>query len=170
ASRTRAASGLLNGRWVIGGGAVATLTKSAIAWDPAANTWTSLAQALVPRTLCGGATIGQSFYMVAGGGPRSTTDVQQYTEPPCTCSTSYSDVHPADYFYTPVIYLSCHGAISGYADGTFRPYNNTTRGQLAKIVVLAEGWPINTSGGPHFSDVLTSNPFYMFIETPYNPA
>jgi hypothetical protein len=69
-----------------------------------------------------------------------------------------------------VLYLYCHGAISGYSDGTFRPYNNTTRGQLSKIVVLAEGWAIDTTGGPHFSDVPTSNPFYTFIETAFNHA
>ena len=77
-------------------------------------------------------------------------------------------MHPTDYFYDAVVYLSCHGAISGYADGTFRPYNNTTRGQLSKIVVLSVGWSINTSGGPHFSDVPVSNPFYSYIETAYN--
>ena len=77
-------------------------------------------------------------------------------------------MHPDDYFYAAVNWLYCRGAISGYSDNTFRPYNDTTRGQLAKIIVLAEGWPINTAGGPHFTDVPTSNPFYAFIETAYN--
>jgi hypothetical protein len=81
---------------------------------------------------------------------------------------SYADVQPTDYFYEPVRYLSCQGVISGYADGSFRPYNNTTRGQLCKIVVLAEGFPIDTAGGPHFVDVPTDNPFYSYIETAYN--
>ena len=80
----------------------------------------------------------------------------------------FSDVHDTDYFYTALTYLYCHGAISGYSDGTFRPNNSTTRGQLSKIVVLAEGMPINTSGGPHFSDVPTSNPFFSYVETAYN--
>ena len=35
-------------------------------------------------------------------------------------------------------------------------------------MVLAEGFPINTTGGPHFTDVPTTNPFYVFIETAYN--
>lgn len=83
------------------------------------------------------------------------------------CAVQFSDVGPNDYFYQPVLYLYCHGAISGYSDGTFRPYNNTTRGQLTKIIVLAEGWPIRTTGGPHFSDVPPSNPFYGYIETAY---
>ena len=64
--------------------------------------------------------------------------------------------------------LTCRGAISGYSDNTFRPYNNTTRGQLTKIVVLAEACHIDTTGGPHFTDVPTTNPFFAFIETAYN--
>ena len=84
------------------------------------------------------------------------------------CEIRFSDVQPSDYFYEPVRYLYCLGAISGYSDNTFRPYNNTTRGQLAKIVVLAEGWGLNTAGGPHFLDVPASNAFYPFVETAYN--
>src|SRR5205814_3257442 len=96
-------------------------------------------------------------------GPSSTP-----TGTPTHCAITFSDVHPTDYFYEAVRYLACHGAISGYADGTFKPYNNTTRGQLTKIVILADMWPINTFGGPHFSDVPPTNPFYQYIETAYN--
>ena len=42
---------------------------------------------------------------------------------------------------------------------------NVTRRQLNKIVVGAQGWTINTTGGPHFADVPASNPFYPFVET-----
>jgi hypothetical protein len=80
----------------------------------------------------------------------------------------FSDVSPSDYFYVPAMYLAEHGVISGYSDGTFRPYNNTTRGQLSKIVVLSDGWTIDTTGGPHFSDVSPDSPFYSYIETAYN--
>src|SRR4051812_10296023 len=64
--------------------------------------------------------------------------------------------------------IVANAAISGYSDNTFRPYTDTTRGQLTKIVVLAEGFPIDTTGGPHFTDVPTNNPFYPFVETLYN--
>lgn len=84
------------------------------------------------------------------------------------CPMSFTDVHPADYFYNAAQHLYCMGAISGYADNTFRPLNDTTRGQLTKIIVLAEGWAMNTQGGPHFSDVPETNPFYAFVETAYN--
>jgi nitrogen fixation protein len=58
--------------------------------------------------------------------------------------------------------------ISGYSDGTFRPYNLTTRGQLSKIVVLAEGWPLSNPPIPTFTDVPTTHTFYQYIETAYD--
>ena len=100
--------------------------------------------------------------VVATGTP---TPLASVTATPCTIS--FSDVQPSDYFYEAIRYLACRNAVSGYSDDTFRPYTSTTRGQLSKIVVLAVGWTINTSGGPHFSDVPTTNPFYPYIETAY---
>jgi len=87
--------------------------------------------------------------------------------PPDPCRQGFSDVAPADYFYTPVQYLTCHNAISGYSDGTFRPGANTTRGQLAKIIVLAENWSLARPASPHFADVPATHPFYAFVETAY---
>ncbi len=57
--------------------------------------------------------------------------------------------------------------ISGYADGTFRPYNSTTRAQMVKIVVLGFGIPITTppAGGYTFADVKPDFPFFDVIET-----
>jgi hypothetical protein len=83
----------------------------------------------------------------------------------CLCSSSFADTVPTDYFYEAVRYLACNGVIVGYSDNTFRPYNNTTRGQLAKIVVLAYGLPIYTPTQPTFSDVPTTHTFYQFVET-----
>jgi hypothetical protein len=56
------------------------------------------------------------------------TSTPTTTPTPTPCVVNFSDVSPSDYFYPAVVYLYCHGAISGYADGSFRPYNNTTRG------------------------------------------
>jgi hypothetical protein len=64
-----------------------------------------------------------------------------------------------------VQYLFCRGVISGYADGTFRPNNNTTRGQFAKMLVLGRGWPVVTPATPTFRDVPAAYPFYGYIET-----
>ena len=47
----------------------------------------------------------------------------------------------------------------------FKPGNNVTRGQIAKIVVLAQGWTLLDPATPTFLDVGHDNPFYRAIET-----
>jgi hypothetical protein len=79
----------------------------------------------------------------------------------------FNDVPQSSAFYNFIETAYNRGIISGYGDGSFRGSNNVTRAQLCKIIVLAEGWPIDTSGGPHFNDVATSDAFYGFIETGY---
>jgi hypothetical protein len=84
-----------------------------------------------------------------------------------TGAPHFSDV-PAtnpDYLYIETAYN--HGVLSGYDDHTFRPSNTVTRGQMSKMLVNAMSWTSNVSGGPHFQDVSTSNPFYAQIETIY---
>ncbi|HUS16337.1 MAG TPA: S-layer homology domain-containing protein, partial [Chloroflexia bacterium] len=97
--------------------------------------------------------------------PPAATSTAGVTVTPC--AIVFTDVHPTDYFYTPVQALACQGVISGYGDETFRPYNNTTRGQMLKIVVLGFGLPIQTpvAGGYTFADVAPSSPFFSYIET-----
>jgi carboxypeptidase T len=96
-------------------------------------------------------------------GTPGATSTPQATATPCTLS--FSDVHSTDFFYTPVLYLACHGVVSGYADGTFRPYNNTTRGQMAKIISNAVGY--NDEIPPDqqtYEDVPPTHTFWLYIE------
>lgn len=86
-------------------------------------------------------------------------------EAPTACSISFTDVQTSDYFYEGVFNLYCRGAIGGYPDNTFRPGNNTTRGQLAKIEVLAKGWPLENPPVASFSDVPRGSTFYEYVET-----
>ncbi len=91
------------------------------------------------------------------------------TAPPSAtpCTVHFSDVtDPSAYYYTGVYYLACHGVISGYADGTYKPFNNTTRAQMTKIVTLAFNLalvPPPATGT--FADVAPGNVFYQLIET-----
>src|SRR4029453_11691843 len=90
------ASSVYNGRWLLAGGEVNfAISNSAIAWDPATNTWSNLPNMLQARQYlgAGGATAGESFYAVAGdSGPGTpTNDNQQYTE---VCATSTSTPTP----------------------------------------------------------------------------
>jgi hypothetical protein len=93
------------------------------------------------------------------------THVQHYADPCTQCTITFSDVRQSEYFYEAVRYLYCAGVISGYSGGTFRPYNFTTRGQLSKIVVLAEAWPLLNPPEPRFSDVSRFDPIYRYVET-----
>ncbi|HUS16903.1 MAG TPA: S-layer homology domain-containing protein [Chloroflexia bacterium] len=85
------------------------------------------------------------------------------TPTPHPCNWCYSDVPLGSTFYPYVSYLAYQGVISGYADGTFRPFNNITRGQIAKVVANAAGFS-ETPSGQTFTDVPTTNPFYVWIE------
>ena len=80
------------------------------------------------------------------GATHTPTSAPASTATPC--AIAFTDVFPADYYYAPVTYLYCHGVISGYSDGTFRPAGFTTRGQMTKIVVLGFGIPIWTPAPP----------------------
>ena len=80
-----------------------------------------------------------------------------------TCSISFSDVPSTDTFYASIRCLACRGIISGYADGTFKPNNQVTRGQLAKIVSNSAGFA-ETPTQQTFEDVLPTNTFYEWIE------
>ena len=96
--------------------------------------------------------------------PPSATPRATVTGTPC--AINFTDVHETDYFYADVRCVYCLGAVSGYSDGTFRPYNNTTRGQMTKIIVLALSIPIVTpTGNPTFNDVPADSTFYSYVET-----
>jgi hypothetical protein len=50
---------------------------------------------------------------------------------------TFTDVPHGSTFYQYIETAYCHEIISGYADGTFRPGNDATRAQIAKIASLA---------------------------------
>lgn len=88
----------------------------------------------------------------------------------------FVDVAPSDWHFEYIRYMYCRNVVVGYStnppctEGSpcFKPNNSTTRGQVSKIVTLAFGFPINTSGGPHFTDVPMTNTFYPYVETMFN--
>lgn len=66
-------------------------------------------------------------------------------------------------FHSFVKCLACKGVLAGYADGTFRPGDSVTRGQLSKIVSNAAGW-FDMPSGQSFEDVPPTHTFYLFVE------
>lgn len=88
---------------------------------------------------------------------------------PTPCSQgNFSDVFPTDYYYEAVRNLSFQNIMSGYSDCTFRPSNNLTRGQTAKIVVIGANVPLYTPTVPTFRDVPVGSTFYTHIESAYH--
>jgi hypothetical protein len=81
---------------------------------------------------------------------------------PVACLVQFIDV-PSDHtFYSFVRCLACRDIISGYSDGTFRPNNEITRGQIAKVVSNAAA--LDEDPGPQvYEDVAPDNTFYTWI-------
>jgi hypothetical protein len=89
----------------------------------------------------------------------------------------YEDVDSTNSFYVWINRLSGRGYIGGYPCGTldgepcnspgnrpyFRPFNNATRAQLAKIVSNAAGLG-DTGVEQIFADVLPDNGFYVWVQ------
>jgi len=88
-----------------------------------------------------------------------------------TGGPSFSDVPPGSAFYVYIETAVANRIVSGYIDGTFRPNNNVTRGQLSKIVVTAAshvlGWAIINPQSASFSDVPPGSTFYGYVETAF---
>ena len=70
--------------------------------------------------------------------------------------TKFSDVSDS-YTATAVESLRLMGVLDGYGDGTFRPYQDVTRQEFAKILYYAAGSPSIVNGAvlphPDFKDV-----------------
>jgi hypothetical protein len=88
----------------------------------------------------------------------------------------FVDVSPTDWHFEYVRYMYCRNVVVGYSNNPpceagspcFKPNNSTTRGQVSKIVTLAFQFTLNTTDGPHFTDVPVTNTFYPYVETMVN--
>lgn len=80
-----------------------------------------------------------------------------------TCALNFTDVDPYNPFRVYILCLYCRGLVSGYPDGTFRPYNHVTRSQVAKIISNSAGFN-DPPVGQTFEDVPPDNAFYPFVE------
>jgi hypothetical protein len=76
---------------------------------------------------------------------------------------TFTDVPVGHTFYEFIERVAMHGVVGGYEDGTFRPGNNATRGQIAKIVSIAANFNDAVSGQT-FADVPIDSTFYLYVE------
>jgi hypothetical protein len=118
-------------------------------------------------------SVGENRPPVDPGGlaPATTADGSLIEHYGCTttpCTLPFSDVSAGDWAFGYIQWTFCNHIISGYADGSFRPSNPSTRGQVAKMIVLAAGWPLLTPPTGTFTDVPPGSTFYSYIETGYS--
>jgi hypothetical protein len=90
------------------------------------------------------------------------TATPNLTSTPTACTLSFTDVPQGSTFYPYVHCLACRGIINGYPDGTFKPGEQVSRGQLAKIVSNSAGFQ-EPVGAQMFEDVVPGSTFYDFV-------
>ncbi len=99
-----------------------------------------------------------------------------FTEP--VTGQTYHDVPPGSSFYPYIEHLTARGLVSGYQCGGagepcvapdnlpyFRPGNDVTRGQAAKIVAGTAAFPDPPPGEQRFEDVPPDQTFFPWVET-----
>lgn len=98
-----------------------------------------------------------------------TSDIIQPCSVTPECSGGFfSDVPAFSFYYNDIMALASQKVVSGYPDGTFRPERNITRGQFTRIMVETLKLPVDTTGGPHFTDVPEGSTYFNYVETAFN--
>jgi len=167
--RAWAASGVVDGRWVIAGGQ--GTEGSAVEWDPQTNTWSSIAPPLFPRSDMGGAVAGGSLYLVAGLDQtlNQVTDRTQRYDPSLCATPTPASTASASATATPTA-TNTAGPISsptGTATSTSAytaiPTSLPTSTASSTAVPTLTVGPSPTACAIQFTDVPVGSTFYPFI-------
>ncbi|WP_260982647.1 S-layer homology domain-containing protein [Lysinibacillus fusiformis] len=78
-------------------------------------------------------------------------------------ASSFKDVHRTHPFYDEIKNLNDRGIINGFQDGTFKPEQNLTRGQAAKIIASVLGLDTSNVSNPNFKDIPTTHQYFGAI-------
>jgi hypothetical protein len=154
-----------------------TATPTNTATTPPTNTATTPPTNTVTATATEIATTGPTV-TPRPASPTPTSPAATPTPMMTPCPIYFVDVPPGDPFYSDVRCLTCRALLSGYPCGSpgepcigpdnqpyFRPNNNATRGQIAKILSNAAGYAeAIPSTQQTFEDVLPGSTFWVYIE------
>ncbi len=170
--------------WAVGQYASGALVEH---WD--GTSWSLVSSPTTYRYLFGvdgvSANVAWAVGIYQAPAQSAQTLVEQYGCPPpptntpvplpSQCPIQFEDVPNPSAFYPYTQCLACRGIVSGFAcggtnepcdlnhDPYFRPHNDISRGQLAKIVALSA--QINTPvSGQSFQDVAPGSAFYTYTE------
>ncbi|GLC87867.1 S-layer homology domain-containing protein [Lysinibacillus piscis] len=82
---------------------------------------------------------------------------------PAQAAEGFTDVDYTKDYGAAVKDLTARGIIKGYTDGTFKPFANVTRGQVAKILAGLLQLDTKNVENPQFTDVQPSDEYYGAI-------
>lgn len=79
---------------------------------------------------------------------------------PASAAGSFTDVTKDNTHYKAITELHAAGIINGFPDGTFKPAQDVTRGQAAKMLAGALGLDTKNVVDPKFTDIPASHQYY----------
>jgi len=87
----------------------------------------------------------------------------------CCDFITFSDI-PSGFWAEDFIYaIACAGITTGYADGTYRPFQNIQRSQMAAFIIRALfGDEFDYEQTPHFTDVPDSHWAFKYVQKMYD--
>lgn len=102
----------------------------------------------------------KTFFHLALASAITTSAIVTTVPNQANAATFFKDVSKKNAHYKNILALTKRGIIHGFGDGTFRPNQPVTRGQVAKII--ADIFQVDTSNvvNPNFEDVTPETPFY----------
>lgn len=83
---------------------------------------------------------------------------------PATAALGWPDVGAEDLTPYGLTQADLEGMSEGYPDGTWKPYDQMSRGQFVKMAVEAWDIPLLSPDAPSYADVPRDNAFYPYIE------
>jgi hypothetical protein len=102
--------------------------------------------------------------------PSRKSDFITPCRPTQSCPNAPADLSPDGPEYDAAMALLAQGALSRYADGTFRSEQPATRAELTRALVTAFHIPlppVDLLSGPAFRDVPAADPFFPYIAAAY---
>ncbi|MEE1130029.1 MAG: S-layer homology domain-containing protein, partial [Caryophanon sp.] len=81
-------------------------------------------------------------------------------------SKTFTDVPESNYYYPYISALANAGIINGFEDGSFKPNDTITRGQMAKMIALGFDLQLSNEASP-FEDVPTTHEYAPYIQALY---
>jgi hypothetical protein len=90
-----------------------------------------------PGEPCPGSYFRPNNTLTRGQAAKIVSITANYNDPVPPQQQTFTDVPPNSTFWLYIERIALHNVVSGYPDGTYRPNNPVTRGQLAKIAANA---------------------------------